>query len=155
MSRILGIDLGTRRIGLALSDPTETVASPLVTLAHRSLREDVDQIAALCRDHAVAAVVVGWPRNMDGTSGPSARRAEEFARALRRVLALPVDLWDERLSSAAAERSLIQGNVRRSRRRSLRDQVAAALILQACLDARKRGLGVPPSGHKDKGDYDA
>lgn len=149
MSRVLGIDLGTRRIGVALSDPTGTVASPLVTLPHRSLREDIDQIAELCTAHAVGAVVVGWPRNMDGTSGPAARRAEEFARALRRVIMVPVDLWDERLSTIAAERSLVEGNVNRKRRRLIRDRVAAALILQASLDARTRGLPAPSSGHKD------
>ena len=149
MSRVLGIDLGTRRIGVALSDPTGTVASPLVTLPHRSLREDIDQIAELCTAHAVGAVVVGWPRNMDGTSGPAARRAEEFARALRRVITVPVDLWDERLSTIAAERSLVEGNVNRKRRRLIRDRVAAALILQASLDARTRGLPAPSSGHKD------
>lgn len=149
MSRILGIDLGTRRIGVALSDPTGTVASPLVTLLHRSLREDVDRIAALCTAHAVGAVVVGWPRNMDGASGPAARRAEEFARTLRHAVAVPVDLWDERLSTIAAERSLVEANVNRKRRRLVRDRVAATLILQASLDARTRGLPAPSSGHKD------
>jgi putative pre-16S rRNA nuclease len=149
VSRVLGIDLGARRIGVALSDPTGVVASPLATFPHRTLRHDVDQIAALCREHAVAAVVVGWPRNMDGTSGPPARRAEAFAQALRKALPVSVDLWDERLSTAAAERALVEGNVRRSRRRLLRDRVAAALILQTCLDARTRGLCAPSSGHKD------
>jgi putative holliday junction resolvase len=149
VSRILGIDLGTRRIGVALSDPTGTVASPLATLPHRSLREDVDRIVALCTAHAAGAVVVGWPRNMDGTFGPAAKRAEQFARALRRAVPVPVELWDERLSTIAAERSLIAGNVNRRRRQLVRDRVAAALILQAALDARTRGLPAPSSGHKD------
>lgn len=145
--RILGLDLGEKRLGIALSDPSRTVASPLATIPHRSQREDIERIAALSREHEVAAVVVGWPRNMDGTSGPPARRAEVFAQALRRALAVPVELWDERLSTVAADRALIEGNVARRRRRALRDRVAAALILQAWLDARTRGLPAPSSGH--------
>ncbi len=150
MSRILGLDLGTRRIGVALSDPTGTVASPLLTLPHHSLRRDVERVAALCREYGVEGIVVGWPRNMDGTFGPAARQAEEFARALRRAVSVPVDLWDERLSTAAAERVLLQGDVRRDRRRDLRDRVAAALILQAHLDARARSLAIPAGGHNDQ-----
>lgn len=139
MSRVLGLDLGTRRIGVALSDPTGTIASPLLTLPHRSLAEDVERVAALCRAHAAQAVVVGWPRRLTGVAGSAARHAEEFARALRRAVAVPVELWDERLSTAAAERALLEADVRRARRRAIRDQVAAALILQAYLDARAQG----------------
>jgi putative holliday junction resolvase len=148
VSRILGVDLGEKRLGVALSDPSGTVASPFATIPHRSQRGDVERITALCREHEVAAVVVGWPRNMDGTSGLPARRAEAFAQVLRRALAVPVELWDERLSTVAADRALLEGNVTRRRRRVLRDRVAAALILQAWLDARMRGLPAPPSGHK-------
>ena len=96
----------------------------------------------------MTAVVVGWPRNMDGTSGPPARRAEVFAQALGRALSVPVELWDERLSSVAADRALLEADVTRRRRRDLRDRVAAALILQGWLDARARGLPAPSSGHK-------
>jgi len=151
VSRLLGLDLGTRRIGVALSDPTGTLASPLSTLPHRSLRRDVERIGDLCREHEVSGVVVGWPRNMDGTAGPAAQQAEAFAEALREGVSIPVDLWDERLSTAAAERALLEGDVRRERRRDLRDQVAAALILQAYLDARRRSLAAPPGGHKNEG----
>ena len=146
--RILALDLGEKRLGVALSDPSGTVASPLATVPHRSRREDVERIVALSREHEVTAVVVGWPRNMDGTSGPTARRAEVFARALGRALSVPVELWDERLSSVAADRALLEADVTRRRRRDLRDRVAAALILQGWLDARARGLPAPSSGHK-------
>lgn len=146
--RILGLDLGEKRLGVALSDPSGTVASPLATVPHRSRREDVERIVALSREHEVTAVVVGWPRNMDGTSGPPARRAEVFAQALGRALSVPVELWDERLSSVAADRALLEADVTRRRRRDLRDRVAAALILQGWLDARARGLPAPSSGHK-------
>jgi len=146
VSRVLAVDLGTRRIGVALSDPGGTLASPLLTLPHRSLPRDVEEIAALCRAHAVGTVVVGWPREMRGGSGPAARHAEAFARALRRAVAVPVELWDERLSTAAAERALVGAGVRRARRRAVRDRVAASLILQAYLDAR-RSLGPAGAGH--------
>lgn len=134
MSRILGIDLGSKRIGVALSDPTGTVASPFETLAHANGPADASRVAGLCRRHEVSAVVIGWPRNMDGSSGPAARRAERFAEALRRAVPVPVHLWDERLSTAAAERALVGAEVRRERRREVRDRVAAALVLQAYLD---------------------
>ncbi len=146
MSRILGLDLGTRRIGVALSDPTRTVAVPLATVPHASSRRDLDRVAELCSAHAVARIVVGWPRNMDGSIGVAARRAEKFAQILRRALDVPVDLWDERLSTAAAERALLQANLRRDRRRDLRDRVAAAVILQAYLDAQAARSDHPGSG---------
>lgn len=136
MTRILALDLGTVRIGIALSDPTGTVAGPLETIAHRERRKDVAAVAALARTHGAERIVLGWPRNMDGTSGPAARRAEAFAEALRKVAGVPVDLWDERLSTVAADRALRDADVKRERRRALRDQIAAALILQGYLTAR-------------------
>ena len=138
MTRVLAVDLGTRRIGVALSDPTGTVAGPLDTIPHRERRQDVAAVAALARAHGAERIVLGWPRNMDGTSGPAARRAEAFAEALRRVAGVPVALWDERLSTVAADRALRDADVKRERRRALRDQIAAALILQSYLDAGAR-----------------
>jgi putative Holliday junction resolvase len=85
----LAVDLGTRRIGIALSDPTCSVAMPLDTLTHRERWEDLAAIAALARSHEVGRIVVGWPRNMDGTSGPAAKHAEAFAEALRRLVPVP------------------------------------------------------------------
>ncbi len=152
MTRVLALDLGTRRIGAALSDPTGSVAMPLDTILHRERRKDLAAVAALARAHGVERIVVGWPRNMDGTSGPAARRAAAFAEALRQIADVPVDLWDERLSTAAAERTLRDASVRRDRRRAVRDQVAAALILQAYLtdrpwerEARAAGEEQPPA----------
>ena len=144
MTRVLAVDLGSRRIGVALSDPTGTVAAPLETIAHRERRKDIAAVAALARAHGVARIVLGWPRNMDGTSGPAARRAEAFAEALRRVAGVPVDLWDERLSTVAADRALRDADVKRERRRALRDQIAAALILQSYLDAGSRTTSPRP-----------
>lgn len=146
MTALLGIDLGTKRIGVALSDPTGLLASPIATVPHRSDRADAAHIAALCADHGVSAVVVGWPRSMDGTAGPAARRAEAFAERLRGATGLPVHLWDERLSTVAAERALIELGARRERRREVRDRVAAAVVLQSYLDARARRLPSDASG---------
>ena len=146
MTPVLGIDLGTKRIGVALSDPTEILASPLGTVPARSSRADVAHLVALCTEHHVTGVVVGWPRNMDGTRGPAAERAEEFADRLRAATGLPVHLWDERLSTVAAERALIDAGARRRRRRDVRDRVAAVFFLQAFLDARARRLTIDASG---------
>jgi putative holliday junction resolvase len=135
--RILALDLGTRRIGVALSDPSGTIAAPLETLTVTGERRAVEQIAALCGRRGVALIIVGWPRNMDGSRGPAAQHAEAFAARLRAALQVPVELWDERLSTAAAERTLIEVGTRRDKRRGARDRVAASLILQAYLDARR------------------
>jgi len=151
VTRVLGIDLGTKRIGIALSDPNGVLATPLLTVTHRSTREDVAQVAALCRTHSVTRIIVGWPRSMDGTVGPAAQRAAAFAERLRVTTALPVELWDERLSTVAAERALIRGGARREDRRDLRDRVAAALVLQNYLDARARRLGGAGDGRDDAG----
>lgn len=158
--RILAIDLGTRRIGFALSDPTGTIASPLETIAAGGAagRRAAAQVAELCRRHDVARVVVGWPRNMDGSRGPAAKLAEAFADRLRAALPVPVELWDERLSTAAADRTLIEAGVRRDERRHARDRVAAALILQGYLNVRRRDAGPSEtislhqsqSGHNDE-----
>ncbi len=148
--RILAIDPGTRRIGVALSDPTATIATPLETITAAGERRAAEQVAALCRHHEVARVVVGWPRNMDGSRGPSARHAEALAERLRAAVSVPVELWDERLSTAAAERTLIEADVRRDERRRTRDRVAAAVILQGYLDARRNRLSQIDPGHNEE-----
>ncbi|HLY24088.1 MAG TPA: Holliday junction resolvase RuvX [bacterium] len=155
MGRVLAIDLGTKRIGIALSDPTAMIATPLETVTGAGGRRAAERVADLCRRHDVAAVVVGWPRNMDGSRGPAARQAEAFAERLRTALSVPVELWDERLSTAAAERALIEADVRREERRRSRDRVAAAVILQGYLDARRTAAGAVrlsqnESGHKEE-----
>jgi putative Holliday junction resolvase len=146
--RILALDLGSRRIGVALSDPTAVIAAPLetITVTGPAGRRTVGRIADLCRRHGVERVVVGWPRNMDGSSGPAARAAETFAEKLRAALPVPVELWDERLSSVSAERTLLEAGARRDERRRSRDRIAAALILQGYLQARHREGGPSEPG---------
>lgn len=138
--RTLGIDYGRRRIGLALSDETRTLASPLPTYTRtRSEKQDLDALASLIERHGVTSVVVGLPLNMDGTRGEMAREVETFADRLRDRTSLPVDLFDERLSSDEAERVLLEADLSRQRRRKLRDGLAAVVILQGYLDRQPPG----------------
>ncbi|MFM8793371.1 MAG: Holliday junction resolvase RuvX [Acidimicrobiales bacterium] len=135
--RVLGIDLGAKRIGVAVSDSSGTVATPLVVITRsRSRRTDHEAIASLVREEEAVAVVIGLPWNMDGTRGPAARAAALEADVLGTVVGVPVHLHDERLTTVTAERVLREGGVRGKDRRSVVDKVAAAVLLQGWLDAR-------------------
>jgi putative Holliday junction resolvase len=135
--RVLGLDLGQSRIGVAISDPDRRMAVPLGTV-RTGPPEDVKAIAALVREHAIEAIVVGHPLSMSGRKGEAADHAEKFAQALRDFLGVPVFLEDERLTTVQAERSLGGLGVRGRERRRVVDQAAATLILQSYLD-RIRG----------------
>jgi putative Holliday junction resolvase len=138
MARVMAVDPGSRRVGVAVSDPTATIAQPLSTVAAEPAATLVQRLASLAREHEVARLVVGLPRRMDGGQGPEAKAARALADDLRRATGLPVTLVDERLTSVAAERALLAGGASRARRRQLSDQVAATLILQSHLDAERR-----------------
>jgi putative Holliday junction resolvase len=135
---VLGIDAGERRVGVALSDELQLVASPL-TVLHRQrggLAPILDRLAEIVHRESVRAMVIGLPLNADGSEGPQARRAQDFARVAERVVGVPATLWDERLSTREAE-SIVRGqgrNLRRLRQRGELDAVAAAVILQDYLD---------------------
>jgi len=134
--RVLGIDLGSRRIGLALSDPDETIASPLEVLHRRSDKKDIAALAALVREHEVGRIVVGLPIHMSGRHGPEAEAAERFAQNLAKATSLTVDLIDERWTTIEAERSLREmGQTgKRGRKRKLHvDAVAASILLRTYL----------------------
>ena len=133
----LGLDFGERRIGVAVSDELGFAARPLPVVERTSRVQDVARIGEIVSRRKVHMIIVGLPLNMDGSTGPAAQRAQRFARLLGRELDLPVELWDERLSTAEAERALIASGERRARRREVRDGVAAALILQSYLDAHR------------------
>jgi putative holliday junction resolvase len=135
MIRTMGLDLGDTTIGVALSDGLGLTAQGLTTLVRKGGQGDVASLAELCREHEVARLVVGLPRNMNGSEGPRAEKSRRFATELRAALELPVFLWDERLSSAEAERVLISANVSRKRRAEVIDKLAAQLFLQSFLDA--------------------
>jgi putative Holliday junction resolvase len=135
--RVLAIDLGDVRIGLALSDPLGLTAQPLETLAVTGKRRTLARVAGLVREHGVGTVVVGLPLLLSGEDGERATAARQWAAELaRRVSGVNVELWDERLTTAEAERTMISGGVRRRARRDKVDRVAAALILQGFLDSR-------------------
>lgn len=136
--RTFGLDVGTRTIGVAVSDPTATIASPLTTIRRTGRRADLAAVAALVAEHHVDRLVVGWPLQPDGREGPMARIVGALADALAAATGLPVEKWDERMTSKLAERALIAGGARRETRRQVVDKVAAALILQGWLDARSR-----------------
>jgi len=137
----LALDVGDRRLGVAVSDPTGWLARPLTIIHCRSKREDLAAISRLVEEQEVTAVVVGYPLNMDDSVGPQARRVARYATALERVLPVPVILWDERLSSEeAAYRLRAAAGGRRKRRRHL-DDAAAAVILQDYLDVQRNRRG--------------
>ena len=135
MSRVLALDPGSRRVGVAVSDPTGTIAQPLMSVPAEPAATLVARLSALAREREAERLVVGLPRRMDGGAGPEAKAARALADELRRATGLPVALVDERLTSVAAERALLAGGASRARRRQLSDQVAAALILQSYLDS--------------------
>ncbi|KQO96125.1 Holliday junction resolvase RuvX [Methylorubrum extorquens] len=132
--RLIGLDLGTKTIGIALSDVGRQIASPLETIRRVKFTPDVARIVTLCATHAVGGLVIGLPLNMDGSEGPRAQSSRSFARNLKPLLPLPVLFFDERLSTAAVTRTLIEADASRARRGELVDKLAAAYILQSCLD---------------------
>ena len=140
--RVLAVDVGTRRLGVAVSDPTGTVASPLATVPRRTPAEDATALAALAAEHAATTVVVGLPVTLAGREGPAAKAVRAWLDELAALLPeLDLQLADERLSTVAAERALVGGGVRRRARREVVDQVAASVFLQTWLDARRRQGG--------------
>ena len=137
MTRILGIDWGKVRLGLAVSDESALIAQGLASLPRSGEKKDMVAIARYASEWQVREIVLGFPRNMDGTLGESARIVQLFAQRLESALRLPVHLWDERLSTQAAERTLVDAGVRRRARRDVIDRLAAAIILQGFLDRRR------------------
>jgi putative Holliday junction resolvase len=133
-ARLMGLDLGTKTIGLALSDVERRIASPLETIKRVKFGQDAERLLALAGKHGVAALILGLPLNMDGSEGPRAQATRAFARNLGRLTALPVHFQDERLSTAAVTRTLIEADASRARRGELVDKMAAAYILQGVLD---------------------
>ncbi len=132
--RLIGLDLGAKTIGLALSDVERRLASPLKTLARGGFRKDADALVALFAEFAVAAVVIGLPLDLEGRDGPRAQSTRAFARNLATRTDLPIAYWDERFSTAVVTRALIENDVSRAKRAKVVDKMAAAYILQGALD---------------------
>ena len=133
--RVLGLDLGARRIGVAVSDPMGWTAQGLATIQRRSEQQAIDEIRRVVNELGAERIVVGLPRNMDGTIGPQARKVLDFAAKLRETLGVPVDAWDERLTTVAAQKSMTETRLSRARRKLTVDRIAAQLILQGYLDS--------------------
>jgi putative Holliday junction resolvase len=136
--RILAVDPGSKRVGLALSDPSETIAQPLATVAAQPEETLASRLAQVARAKEATRIIVGLPLRLDGTHGPEASAARKLAAAVRQASGLPVELVDERLTTAAADRALIEGGVKRRQRRQDIDRVAATMLLQGHLDHRRR-----------------
>ncbi|MTJ84317.1 MAG: Holliday junction resolvase RuvX [Telmatospirillum sp.] len=133
--RLLGLDLGTKTIGLALSDVSRTIASPLSTIARTKFTRDVQDLFKVIEAHDVGGLVLGLPVSMDGTEGPRCQSTRQFATNLLALRDLPLTFWDERLSTAAVPRTLLEADASRRRRAEVVDKMAAAYILQGALDA--------------------
>jgi putative Holliday junction resolvase len=132
--RILAIDHGTKRIGIAVSDELKMIAQPLEFIPAEPFEPFIARLSELLKEKEVELILVGLPRNMDGTYGPAAQKAQEFIASLRFHTTVPIKTWDERLTSVQANRLLIQGNVRRDKRKEKVDKMAAAILLQSYLD---------------------
>jgi len=132
--RLIGIDAGTKTLGLALSDVTRTIASPLVVLHRKRFKEDAAELMRIAEEHGISGFVLGLPTNLDGTTGPRVQATRAFAKNLNALTPLPILLWDERLSTAEAERTLIAADASRKRRAAVIDKLAATIILQGALD---------------------
>ena len=131
---LVGLDLGTKTIGVAVSDLTRNIATPLETIKRRKFGLDFQALLAILEARSVVGIILGLPRNMDGSEGPRAQSTRAFARNVAQRLDLPIGFWDERLSTVAAERALLEGDTSRARRAQVIDHVAAGIILQGALD---------------------
>src|SRR6266404_5575731 len=133
--RILALDHGTKRIGVAVSDEMKMIATPLEYIPAEPFAEFLARLREILREKEVELIIIGMPRNMDGSYGPAALKVQEFVAVLKESIAVPIKLWDERLTSAQANRFLIAAQVRRSKRKEKVDQTAAAILLQSYLDS--------------------
>ena len=137
MARRMGIDYGEKRMGVAVCDPAEMFATPLCVVPVRGDAHAAREVKRLADETGAESIVIGLPLNMNGSKGPQALKVEAFAGRVRELTGLPVDLWDERLSSSMAERTLIEANVRREKRKTIVDMLAAQGILQSFMDSHQ------------------
>ncbi|WP_306250293.1 Holliday junction resolvase RuvX [Parvularcula sp. IMCC14364] len=136
---LMGLDLGTKTIGIAVSNPERSLATPVTTIRRKKFTLDAEALLALATERRICGLVLGLPLNMDGSEGPRAQATRAFARNLSSKTNLPIAFWDERLSTAAAERELIALDTKRARRAEIIDEMAASYILQGALDRLREG----------------
>ena len=132
--RLLGVDLGSKTIGLAVSDPSLKIASPITTLKRSKLSSNALEFSNIIKDYQIGGIIVGLPINMDGTEGPRVQATRDWSLDLAKILSIPVAFWDERLSTVAVERMMLKADMTRNKRAAKIDQAAAAYILQGALD---------------------
>jgi len=137
--KLLGLDLGTKTIGVAISDGMRYSATPLETIRRQKFTQDAERLLQLIAENNAVGVILGLPLNMDGSEGPRAQSTRAFARNLAQKSAIPIAFWDERLSTSAVTRTLIEADVRRDRRAEVVDKLAASYILQGALERLRRG----------------
>lgn len=137
-NRLMGLDVGTKTIGLALSDTTWTIATPLQTLERKKYQQDVQTLESIINKYQVSGLVIGFPKNMDGSEGPRCQSIKQFSHNLLAKFDIPIGLWDERLSTVAVTRALLEADMSRKRRQEVVDKMAASYILQGALDTLRR-----------------
>lgn len=135
---MIGLDIGERRIGVSVSDPEKKVATGLKTLERKSIKEDINNIESIIKDYQIEEIVLGYPKNMDGSMGDTAKKVLNFGEELRNFIDLKITFWDERVTTLEAEKALIKRGVRRKKRKKVIDTLSAILILQNYLDYKNR-----------------
>jgi putative Holliday junction resolvase len=133
--RILGLDVGERTIGVAMSDPLGYTAQGITTIRRKNMAIDLAEIKKICDEYTVESIVLGLPKNMNGTIGPSGEKVIELSKILEEEFNVPVKLWDERLTTVAAHKAMIEGDLSRAKRKKIVDKIAAIYILQGYLDS--------------------
>lgn len=132
--RILGLDVGDRTIGVAISDPLGFTAQGITTIRRKSLQYDLDELKKICDEYSVELILSGLPKNMNGTVGPQGEKVLEFCDQVKEFLGLPIEMWDERLTTVAATRAMLEADMSRAKRKKIVDKMAATYILQGYLD---------------------
>lgn len=135
---IIGLDVGERRIGVSISDPGKKVATGLKTLERKSIKEDINSIESIIKNYQIEEIVLGYPKNMDGSIGDTAKKVLNFGEELKSFVNLKVTFWDERVTTLEAEKALIERDIRRKKRKKIVDTLSAILILQNYLDYKNR-----------------
>ncbi|ABK60457.1 MULTISPECIES: Holliday junction resolvase RuvX [Clostridium] len=133
--RVLGLDVGDRTIGVAVSDPLGFTAQGITTVHRKSVKEDIDELKKICKEYAVELIISGLPKNMNGTVGEQGEKVIEFCELLKSELKMPIKMWDERLTTVAAHRAMLEANLSRAKRKKIVDKMAATYILQGYLDS--------------------
>jgi putative Holliday junction resolvase len=133
--RILGLDIGDRTIGIAVSDPLGFTAQGITTIRRKNITIDMDELLKICKEYSVETIVAGFPKNMNGTVGPQSEKVLAFCEILKEKIDIPIKMWDERLTTVAAHKAMLEADLSRAKRKKLVDKVAATYILQGYLDS--------------------